>query len=280
MKQPKADAAKSITRSSKIHLVPIAMIRPAPVHVTQRPFRAHRGRFLAANLDLNKLGLPVVNHKDGIFWALDGQHRIYALKENGFGDDSVECEVYEDLPDDQCAAIFLGRNNTLSVAPFDKFKIACTANDPKACAIQRAVESQGAKVSQSGDENCVSAVSSLGKVYDAAGGGHIGEVVVGQTVRAIKNAFAGDSAAFDQYLIQGLGLVFIRHNGHTNEKDLADRIGSTSQGVRGILRRAEAQRLRTGNGKAQCVAATVVDIYNKGTGPRGAKRLPPWWKEA
>lgn len=277
MKPPKSDAANSITRSSKIHLVPISLVRPAPVHVTQRPFRLHRGRYLAANLDLNKLGYPVVNHRDGIFWVLDGQHRFYSLRENGFENDSIDCEVYDGLTDEQCASIFLGRNNTLHVAPFDKFKIACTANDPKACAIQRAVESQGAKVSQSRDENCIGSVSALGKVYDLAGGGHVGEVVVGQTVRAIKNAFAGDAAAFDQHLIQGVGLVFIRNNGHTNERDLSARIGATPQGVRGILQRAEAQRARTGNQKAQCVAAAVVDIYNKGVGARGAKRLPSWW---
>ena len=40
-----------------------------------------------------------------------------------------------------------------------------------------------------------------------------------------------------------------------------------------------AIRVRTGNQKKQCVAAAVVDIYNKGIGPRGAKRLPSWWTE-
>lgn len=38
------------------------------------------------------------------------------------------------------------------------------------------------------------------------------------------------------------------------------------------------QRQRTGNRKAQCIAATVVDIYNKGV--ERSKRLPSWWKEA
>ena len=41
-----------------------------------------------------------------------------------------------------------------------------------------------------------------------------------------------------------------------------------------------AIRVRTGNQKKQCVAAAVVDIYNKGLGPRAKDRLPSWWQEA
>jgi uncharacterized iron-regulated protein len=105
-------------------------------------------------------------------------------------------------------------------------------------------------------------------------------VVLGQVVRTIKNAYAGDPTAFDGSVIEGLGLVFNRYNGRTNEKDLALRLSATQHGVRGLLRRAESQRERTGNQKSQCVAASVVDIYNKGVGPRAGSRLPSWWKEA
>ena len=47
---------------------------------------------------------------------------------------------------------------------------------------------------------------------------------------------------------------------------------------RATLRRAESQRERTGNQKAQCIAATIVDIYNKGAS--GKQRLASWWKVA
>lgn len=115
-------------------------------------------------------------------------------------------------------------------------------------------------------------------VYDRAGGGNTGEVVVGQVIRTIKNAFEGDPAAFDASLIGGLGLTFNRYNGRTNEKDLAAHLAATAGGVRGVLRRAESLRERTGNQKGQCVAATIVDIYNRGVRPKD--RLPSWWKEA
>lgn len=60
----------------------------------------------------------------------------------------------------------------------------------------------------------------------------------------------------------------------------AARLADAPHGVRGLLRRAESQRQRTGNQKGQCIAATIVEIYNKPLGPRSAERLPDWWKQA
>lgn len=262
-------------KPSKIYLVPIAKMRVPPALVTQREFRKAHGDRIAAELDLDKIGYPVINHRDSNFWVLDGQHRIYALKQNGFEEYELLCEVYENLTDAEMADIFLGRGAAKIITPYDKFHVACTAGYKRENDIRRVVESNGLKVSRSQDQGCIGAIGALGKVYDRSG-----DVVLGQTVRVLKNAFGGDSSAFDGPLIEGVGLVFNRYNGKTNEKELAARLAATPQGVRGVLRRAESQRERTGNLKSQCVAATVVDIYNRGLGPRAADRLPSWWKEA
>src|SRR5262245_28992785 len=120
MKQPNR-------RPSKIRPVPIAQMRIPPALVTQRQFRKAHGDRIAAELDLNKIGYPIINHRDGIYWVLDGQHRIYALKENGFDKDVLDCEVYDGLSDAEMADIFLGRDARKPISPFDKFHVACTA---------------------------------------------------------------------------------------------------------------------------------------------------------
>jgi hypothetical protein len=270
MKQP-----KSSRKPSKIRPVPIHQMRIPPALVTQREFRKAHGDRIASELDLNLLGYPIVNHRDGNYWVCDGQHRIYALKQNGFEKDVVDCEVYEDLTDQEMAALFLGRARGRAISPYDKFHVGCTAGYKRENDIRRIVEANGLKVSRAQDEGCIGAIGALSKVYDRSG-----EMVLGQTVRTIKNACAGDPAAFDGSVIEGVGLVYNRYNGRTNEKELAARLASTAHGVRGVLRRAETQRERTGNQKSQCVAASVVDIYNKGLGPRANDRLPSWWKEA
>lgn len=266
---------KSSRKPSKIRPVPIAQMRVPPALVTQREFRKAHGDRIAADLDLNKLGYPIINHRDGIYWVLDGQHRLYALKSNGFEKDVLDCEVYEDLSDAEMADIFLGRDARRAIPIYDKFHVSCTAGHRRERDIQRAVESNGLKISRTREDGGISAVGSLGRVYDRSG-----EVVLGQVARTIKRGFAGDPSAFDRSVIEGLGLVFNRYNGRTKEDDLATRLAALRQGARELLRKANGIRERTGNDKAQCVAAAVVDIYNRGTGPRSKERLPSWWKEA
>lgn len=266
--------------ASKVRSVPIKDMRVPAALVTQREFRRAHGDKIAANLDLDKLGFPVVNHRDGLYWILDGQHRIYALRERGFGNDLLDCEVYENLTDQQSADIFLGRGAQRAISPFDKFHIACTAGHKREADIRRVVESNGVKIGRSKENGTIGAVTALGKVYDAAGGGNVGQVIVGQVIRTLNHAFSGDAFAFDAGMIVGLGNVYNRYNGKTNEKEMAARLAAAPQGVRGLLRRAESQRERTGNLKAQCIAATIVDTYNRGEGPRSHSRLPSWWKNA
>ncbi|MDD5366966.1 MAG: hypothetical protein PHR30_16640 [Gallionellaceae bacterium] len=273
-KQPEpVTQGKRIKPGSKIRPVPIAAMRVPPVNIIQRAFSKAQANKYATELDLNKLGYPVINYREGIYWIVDGQHRIAALKQRGFGEEMLDCEVYEDLTDAEMAAIFIGRDDRRRVSPFSKFHISCTAEFERECNIRRIVESQGLKVSQSAEDNCIGAVGALYRVYDRAG-----DTVLGQALRSIRDGFSGDPAAFDSYLIQGLGLFFNRFNGQTDERHLVSQLAHTQYGVTGLLRRAEAQRQRTGHQKVQCVAAAVVDLYNKNIQTK--KRLPNWWKSA
>jgi len=262
-------------KPSKIRPVPLGMMRIPPALVTQREFRKAHGDRIAADLDLNKLGFPIINHRDGNYWVVDGQHRVYALKEFGFGEkDLFDCEVYEDLSDAEMAEIFLGRDARKAIPVYDKFHVSVTAGRKRERDIQRAVESNGQKICRQKDEGGISAVGALGSVYDRSG-----DVVLGQVIRTINLGFGGDPQAFDRSIIEGLGLTYNRYNGRTNEKRLGTRLSDLRQGARELLRKAEAIRVRTGTDKKQCVAAAVVDLYNKGMGTRDKNRLPPWWKE-
>jgi len=249
------------------------MMRVPPALVTQREFRQAHADRIAAELDLNKIGFPIINHRDRIYWVLDGQHRVAALKQFGFSDaDTLDCEVFEGLTDAEMADIFLGRDARKPIPIYDKFHVACTAGHKRELDIQRAVEANSQKIARTAEEG-ISAIGALGKVYDRSG-----DVVLGQVVRAINLGFSGDPVGFDRTIIEGLGLIFNRYNGKTNERELGRRLAEIRQGPRELLRKAEAIRARTGNQKPQCVAAAVVDVYNKGRAPLAKERLPSWWK--
>jgi hypothetical protein len=74
-KQPKTN-----NWSHKVRPVKIADMRVPPVGVAQRRYSRSQAEEYAANFDTNKLGLPTVNLRGGIYWIVDGQHRIEALK--------------------------------------------------------------------------------------------------------------------------------------------------------------------------------------------------------
>ena len=259
----------------KVRPVPLNSMRIPTALVTQRTFRKAHGDYITANFNFDKLGLLTVNHRDGIYWVLDGQHRVYALRQHGFTDDkdTWDCEVYENLTDAEAARIFLGRDDRKAIPQFDKFHISCTAENVRENAIRRAVESNGQKISRNHNEG-ISAVSALGKVYDASG-----EVVLGQVVRTLTGGFGDDPLGFDRSVIEGTGMVYNRFNGRTNEKAMVTRLSAIKQGARGLLLKAEALRARTGNQKKACVASVIVDIYNKAEGSHAKTRLTPWWKE-
>src|SRR5262245_61503277 len=131
-------------QASKIRPVPLGQIVIPPAYLTQRPFIPSWGAELAANLDLNKLGYPIINHRENKFLCVDGQHRIYGLRQNDFSDgDLVDCEVYENLSDEEMADLFLGRDDRTAIGTFVKFHIACTAGYQRENAIRRVVEANG-----------------------------------------------------------------------------------------------------------------------------------------
>lgn len=209
------------------------------------------------------------------FWILDGQHRIHALKENGFtkDDDQIDCQVFDGLSDEEAAAVFDGRNTTKAVGSIDRFLVRCTRGNDRENEIRRVVESNGLAIGRTKEDGKLTCVGALGKAFDLAG-----PVVLGQAVRTLNKAFGGDAHAFDPGLLVGAAMVYNRYNGRTREQEMVKALTDVQHGVRGILRKAEAQRQKTGNQKTQCISATIVDIYNKHV--HTSARLPSWWKEA
>ena len=257
--------------TSKVYPVQINKTRVAPVGICQRRYNKHQAEEYAANFDHDKLGFPILNLRDGIYLIVDGQHRIGALKFVGLGDQEIPCEVYENLTDAQMAEIFLGRDDRRRIDPFAKFLVACTAQRARETEVRRMVETNGLKISRQKEDRCIGAVSSLLKVYDTAG-----STVLGQALRTIRDAYDGDAKAFDGQVIEALGIAYNRYNGRLLEREVIAHLSAAQHGMRGLINRAEQQRLKTGHQKVQCLAAVIVDIYNKHASQKN--RVPSWWK--
>lgn len=257
---------EKIQREARLRWVPIEKMKVSPV--AQRDLKEARVDHLAVNFDLEQLGTPTVNERDGWFYIIDGQHRVEALRQIGWGDQQIQCWTYVDLTDEQMADRFDRLNDVLTVHSFDKFRVRVTAGREVESDIDRIVRSNGLVVSRDHVPGAISAVGTLRRVYNRSD-----PSTLGRTLRIIRDAY-GD-AGLEAPVIDGIGHLCTRYNGDLNDEEAILKLGKAHGGVHGLLNKAETLRRSTGNYKAHCVAAAAVEIINQG---KGGKKLPSWFK--
>jgi hypothetical protein len=254
-----------VQRSARLKWVPLDQIRVNPL--AQRDLNRARVDYLVANLDLDQIGNPTISQREGHYWAIDGQHRIEALRQFGFTTEPIQCWTYEDLTSAQEAEMFLKQNDVLAVHALPRFRAAVHAGRDVESDIDRIVRAQGCVISSDKIPGAIGAVGTVRRVYNR------GPVVLARTIRIIRDAY-GD-AGLEAPVIDGIGHLCARYNGELNEADAVKRLSSANGGVAGLLNKADVVRRQTGNQKGQCVAAAAVEIINAG---RGGKKLQSWWK--
>ena len=262
---------KSREHGARIEKVQIDSLRVPPSGKAQRPFREAKGDRIAAEFDIDSFGFPVICRVEDTNWIVDGQHRVYAIQKCGYAKatDSIECEVYQGLTMAEMARMFLGRNRTTPVTAYERFGVAVTAGYETERAITEIVESVGLKIGYPKTEGNVFSVGALRRVYDQHGAETLRRVL--QVLRDAYNSHAG----FNRQMIEGLALVLATYTG-IDEKVLMEGLGMEPHGVAGVQRRAEQYRERLGRQVPECIAAGIVDIYNRRAGKR--QGLIKWWK--
>lgn len=257
-----------ISREARLRWVPIERMRVSS-HA-QRELRQEWVDELLANFDLEQLGNPTVNLRGGVFYVIDGQHRVEALRQMGWGDQQVECWTYEGLDEAEEAEMFLKLQNRLTVRALDKFRVGVVAGRPDEVAIDKIVRSVGLRVSDVQVPGAIKAVGTLRRVFQRDGAD-----VLRRALTIIRDAY-GD-AGLEAATIEGIGLLCARYDGELDDAATVKRLGDIHGGVNGLLTAAEKIRLRTGHTRGNCVAAAAVEVINRG---RGGSKLKTWWNES
>jgi hypothetical protein len=259
---------KRIERVARLRWVPLNKMRINPL--AQRELKPARVDKLASEMDIEQLGYPTVSLRSDWYYVIDGQHRIEAYKkwlgDGNWEDQQIQCSTYDGLTEEEEAEIFLKQNDTLSVAAFEKFRIAVKSGRPEETDIDRIVRAAGLRISRA-QGGSISAVSTLRKVYRR------GPAVLSKTLRIVFPAF-GD-AGLEAPIIEGIGLVCHRYNGEVDEVTAVIKLTKIHRGAIGLRDAAENIRLKTGNPRAHCYAAAAIDVLNRG---KGGKKLTPWWR--
>jgi hypothetical protein len=257
-----------VQRDARLRWIPIAEMRVS--ELAQRDLNQARVDKIAVNFDPEQVGTPTVNLRDGHFYIIDGQHRVAAMKEMGWGDQQVQCWVYEGLTQAEEAERFLKLSDTLAIDGFAKYRVGITAGRADECDIDRIVQINGLVVTKDELPGAISAVGTLRRVYERSG-----PTVLSRTLRIVRDAY-GDPGLRAE-VIDGIGMLCQRYNGELDEPKAIARLSAVMGGVNGLTGAAEILRRKTGRQKNHCVAAAAVDIINRG---KGGKKLPNWWDAA
>lgn len=262
-------------RPSQIRPVKLQELTPHPK--VQRQYREAHAQKIAANLDLDALGYPVVSKRKTDYLIIDGQHRVAAVKMFGFQpDDTLDCRVYSDLTEQDEAELFLLLKVTKAIDAQSGFKVSVIAGRGPESVVDRIVRHLGLAIGQrSGRVHATStniaATATLLAVYE-----RIGNLGLEKTLRIVRDAYGG--AGLEAPMIEGMSLCVQRYDGTLDEGTMIKALSETPGGLNGLLNQAEKTRLATGAPRRQCIASTAVDIYNRHHGNKKG-RLAPWWKE-
>ncbi len=250
---------------SKIKFVCLIDIRFDPV--VQRALSTMRVKKMAGNFVEAAVGTPVLSQREDGYYILDGQHRIETLRlvygENGH---KVRCEVFEDLPVEEEAKLFLLRNEKTNVKAYDKFRCRVTAKEPAAVAITHILKAVGLTLSDQSGVGHVNAVAALERVYQGkrfrSGGEH--PEILRQTLDLLKRAWNSDPRAYDGLLIDALGAFLLRYDEDVDNARLLKRMRQYPGGAAGIIRdgRAMKETLRIGKVR-DAISNLFVNSYNK-----------------
>lgn len=262
---PKTSQDSRVEREARLRWVPIPKMRVSPL--AQRELNQARVDRIAADFDLEQIGTPTVNEREAAFFIIDGQHRIEALKQIGWGDQQIQCWTYQGLSEVDEAEKFLKLNDTLTVDAMAKFRVGVQASRAVECDIDRIVRAQNLCVSRDRVPGAVAAVGTLRRVYARSD-----PATLARTLRIARDAY-GDPG-MEAAVLDGIGHLCARYNGELDEANAITRLANVHGGVNGLLGKAEQLRRSTGNAKGQCVAAAAVEIINAG---RGGRKLTSWW---
>lgn len=282
MTTPRKTASKRVPvdrrlkQGGNLEWVPLGLTRVNPN--SQREFVQAKADKILAKFDPEHFGQPVLNHRDGVYYIIDGQHRIDALKRwcgEGWEEQQFSGWVFEDLTEEQEAEAFLIRNDAMAVNAFNKFRIAVNAGRPEETQVTYIVQSKGLVISlERNADNTVGAVGTLLKVFR-----EYGPDVLARTLETIRDAYG--KAGLEANIIHGLARVIARYGDEFKDTEAVVRLAKAYGGVGGVLNKANKDQKATGLAKMDCISAALVGAYNAGGRGQGfaGKALKDWWRE-
>ena len=192
----------------------------------QRELSAWRVRDIVLNYVPILFQPLIIGQRKGVYYVIDGQHRLAAAKEKGFT--IVPCMVYEtkSVAEEARAFVWLQQFRRRITTP-QKFVARIAYKDPAAIEISELLKKhkfeigsyEGFKNSSHRKNNVIVAVGAVEKAFDEGGSKRVDDLLY-----VLRNAWDGRAAALERGIILGLGR-FMAENAYSKTA-LAEKLGA------------------------------------------------------
>jgi len=252
-----------ISRSSRLGWVRLDEMKINPQ--AQRDFDQKWAEELLSKFDPDKMAFIHVNHRDGWFYVMDGQHTRWAAMHWLGSDQQVQCLIYDGLTGEEEAEMYLSLNEKRPQKPVSKFKVHLTAGHTLQTDIDRIARLLDLRIGANANLGEITCVATLETVYKKCGPGSLRAVL-----EIIRDTYGREG--FKTPIIKGLALAIDRYGNMLDVDQLTARLKTA--GLTDLHRRGRALKQGTGSAMDQCYACAAVEFYNRGKG----KKVNPWWK--
>lgn len=232
-----------------------------PEHA-QRKFNQLHGDKLAANFTIEKYKPIDVSFRNGKYYVIDGQHRLYAMKKRHGGDCSILCYVHYGMTEYDESMFFLNQlKDTKVILVTDRMRIRYMMGDKTVVGMVRGAEAAGFTVdfSNSKANNRITALSALEKAYNA-----ISHDEYAKMMKTLKMAYNGRADSVCREMLLGFGLFFQKYYGQFDCNALADSLKANST-PSDILMEGRSYDARHGDGglfRGKPYARAILKVYN------------------
>lgn len=196
-----------------------------PEHA-QRKFNQRHGDKLAAEWTMEKFKPIDVSFRNGKYYVIDGQHRLYAMKKRHGGDCSILCYVHYGMTEYDESMFFLNQFNGIKVilTP-DRMRIRYMIGDEIVVGMVRGAEKAGFIVDFSNKKatNRITAFAALEIAFNALS---YDEYV--KMMATLKKAYNGRVDSLCREMILGMALFFQKYYGQFDANALANTLKTTT----------------------------------------------------
>lgn len=244
--------------------VALAKIEPSDY---QRPTEDSRVDSIVKNFDEAKLGTLTISKRDGRYFAIDGQHRLAALRILSYT--HAVCEILTGLTHEDEADYFRRQGeDKRALRPLDLFKAGLIAKDANCLAIEEIVRSNSFQIGFAvNDFAQIGAVQALFTIAD-----EYGYEILDDTLSFISNTWFQMVKATRGECLLGVAEFLNRYGNIIDPTDLDEQLSnrflSTWYEYRDVVGRTQLSK------KARNTFCRVlVKHYNKGLGSKSKKRI-------